>query len=454
MLPEFIPYIVKRVSYVDSTTGKSHGWSYEKKYRLYHVPSKKLIKFIPIERIHYVDGSLTQSTSLVLECKNKAGQDKYTIINSIEDLESPLWFDYLKVITHQLILVRKDKKWGVINDRLQMKCFFEFDSMEEFISTQFDKVFIIAKKDEKYGLLNEDLSIRFNFLYDSIECNWKLGIFVLQTQSSITVFDVEDSSISKFPFIANSIKSINEGCMIVERNSKYCVYDKDAQKFLTDIWFDDIDRFQNGFCLCDHRYILERNGSLIDLGEGQRFVRSGEIVYSTTHIQGDDWLVKVYKREKYLYEFTHTKGRYGIFYCRVIEDRYVEVGNFSDKYSHHNPEALYDMDGQSVTLSMVRKNDTSRTEVYRLSNKYHARGFRVQPSKRHEVENVEEFERLHFNKSKYLTGSDSYDLIELESNLLRLETMSVDCDGSCDWSLVGYIYNDMNMWVDVNITND
>ena len=61
MLPEFIPYIIKRVSYVDPVTGKSHGWSYEKKYRLYHIPTEKLMRFI-VDRAHYVDESLVSST--------------------------------------------------------------------------------------------------------------------------------------------------------------------------------------------------------------------------------------------------------------------------------------------------------------------------------------------------------------------------------------------------------
>ena len=66
MLPEFIPYIIKRVSYVDPVTGKSHGWSYEKKYRLYHIPTEKLMRFI-VDRAHYVDESLVSSTAIVLE---------------------------------------------------------------------------------------------------------------------------------------------------------------------------------------------------------------------------------------------------------------------------------------------------------------------------------------------------------------------------------------------------
>ena len=56
-------------------------------------------------------------------------------------------------------------------------------------------------------------------------------------------------------------------------------------------------------------------------------------------------------------------------------------------------------------------------------------------------------------KTSILTGYDSYDIVELEPNLLRLKTMSVDEDG-CYWSLVGYIYNDIKMWVDVKISND
>lgn len=31
--------------------------------------------------------------------------------------------------------------------------------------------------------------------------------------------------------------------------------------------------------------------------------------------------------------------------------------------------------------------------------------------------------------------------------------MSVDEDG-CNWSLIGYIYNDIKMWIDINISND
>lgn len=295
MLPEFIPYIIREVSYVDKLTGESHGWSYEKKYRLYHVPTKKILKK-SIDRAYFVDGSLALSTAIVLEMKDDAGHGRYTIVNTIDDLRSLLWFDYLEVITPQLIIVRKDKKWGVVNDHLQMKCFFEYDSMDEYISIEHDSVYIVAKSSGKYGLLNEDLSIRFPFNYDSITCNSSLGIFVLQSKSSTTIYDIEDNSVSEFPFIANSVKDINEGCIIVKNNGAYCVYDKDAQCFVCDRWFDEIDTFQNGFCLCDRRYILERNGNIVDLGGGHWFSRSGEIVYSTTHIQGDEWLIRVYKK--------------------------------------------------------------------------------------------------------------------------------------------------------------
>lgn len=452
MLPEFIPYIIRKVSYVDRITGESQGWNYEKKYRLYHVPTKKLLKK-SVDRAYFVDGSLTLSTAIILEIKDDAGHDSYTIVNTIDDLSSPLWFDYLEVITPQLIIVRKDKKWGVVNDRLQMKCFFEFDSMDEYISLEHNSVYIIAKKNGKYGLLNEDLSIRFPFINDSITCNSSLGIFVLQNESSTTIYDIEDNSVSKFPFIANSIKEINEGCIIVKNNGKYCVYDKDAQCFICDKWFGDIDAFQNGFCLCDRRYILERNGNIIDLGEGQWFSRSGEIVYSTTHIQGDEWWIKVYKKNKFLYDFRHVKERYGIFYCRVIGGKYVEVGRFSDKYSLHTPEALYDMKGHSVPFSVKDGYDNKKSNSSKLTNIYHAYGFRTKPSKQYSIENVEEFENQLFSKSKYLTGYDDYDIVELEPNLLRLKTMSVDEDGCC-WSLVGYIYDGIKMWADIKISND
>ena len=452
MLPEFIPYIIKRVSYVDHITGESHCWSYEEKYRLYHIPTMKLMKF-SVYRAHYVDDSLVSSTAIVLERKDKSGHDKYTIVNTIEDLRSPLWFDYLEVVTPQLIIVRKDKKWGIVNSHLQMRCFFEYDSMDVYISSDLDRIFIIAKRNGKYGLLNEDLSQRFPFNYDSITCNSGLGIFVLQGASSTTVYDIEDNSISKFPFTATSIKEINEGCIIVENNRKYCVYDKDAQCFLCDRWFDEIDSFQKGFCLCDRRYILERNCHIIDLGEGKWFHRSGEIVYSATHLQGDEWLIKVYKKDKFLYEFSHTKESYGIFYCRIIGGKYVEVGRFSDKYSLHTPEALYDLEGNTVPLSATNGYEAKKNNPEKLTNIYHAHGFRVQPTKSYDIENVKEFENKYFSKSKYLTAYDDYDIVELEPNLLRLEIMSVDEDGCC-WNLVGYIYNGIKMWVNINISND
>lgn len=452
MLPEFIPYIINRISYIDQVTGESQGWSYEKKYRLYHVPTKKLLKK-SVDRAYFVDESLMMSTAIVLELKDDEGQNSYTIVNRIDDLRSPLWFDYLNVITPQLIIVRKDKKWGVVNDRLQMKCFFEFDSMDEYISLEHNSVYIIAKMNGKYGLLNEDLSIRFPFNYDSITCNSRLGIFVLFNESSTTIYDIEDNSVSKFPFIANSIEEINEGCIIVKNNGKYCVYDKDAQRFICDRWFGEIDTFQNGFCLCDGRYILERNGNIIDLGKGQRFSRSGEIVYSTIHIQGDEWWVRVYQKNKFLYDFRHVKRNYGIFYCRVIGGKYIEVGRFIDKYSLHTAEALYDMEGHSVPFSVKDGYDNKKSISSKLTNIYHAYGFRIKPTKQYSIENVEEFENKLFSKSKYLSHSDAYDIVELKPNLLRLEIMSVD-EGCCYWRLVGYIYDGIKMWADIKISND
>ena len=64
------------------------------------------------------------------------------------------------------------------------------------------------------------------------------------------------------------------------------------------------------------------------------------------------------------------------------------------------------------------------------------------------VEYVEEFENKYFGESRYLTDYNSYDIVGLEPNFLRLKTMSVDEDG-CYWSLIGYIFNDIKMWVDI-----
>lgn len=137
----------------------------------------------------------------------------------------------------------------------------------------------------------------------------------------------------------------------------------------------------------------------------------------------------------------------------MINGKYVEVGRFSDKYSLHTPEALYDLEGHSVPISAKDGYDNRKCDPNKLTNIYHAYGFRTQPIKPYCIENVEDFEGQLFNKSKYLTDYDDYDIVELQPNLLRLKTMSVDEDGCC-WSLVGYIYNGIKMWADIKISND
>lgn len=225
MLPDFIPYIIKRESYIDSETGEPKGWSYDKKFRLYHVPSKRLVEFSEIDKVYYVDEFLELSIALVLECNTTNNKTQYTVVSTLDDLHSPLWFDFLKVITPQIIVVRKNSKWGIINDKLQMRCFFEYDSLEEYISLLTNRLFFVAKKGDKYGILNEDLSIRFQFDYTSITCNNTLGIFVLKGNSVTTVFDIDNNSISKFQFEISSIKDINEGCIVVgrEKNTVYMI---------------------------------------------------------------------------------------------------------------------------------------------------------------------------------------------------------------------------------------
>lgn len=113
MLPDFIPYIIKRESYIDSETGEPKCWSYDNKFRLYHIPSKRLVKFLKIEKAYYVDEFLESSIALVLECNTANDKTQYTIVSTLEDLKSPLWFDYLKVIDPQIIVARKNNKWGV-----------------------------------------------------------------------------------------------------------------------------------------------------------------------------------------------------------------------------------------------------------------------------------------------------------------------------------------------------
>lgn len=452
MLPNFIPYIIKRESYIDCETGESKGWSYDKEYRLYHVPSKRLVKQPKIDKVYYVDEFLESFIALVLECKDSESTTKYTVINTIEDLKSPLWFDYLTAITPQIIIVRKEDKWGIINDKLQMKCFFEYDSLDEYISFPDNNIFIIGKKNGKYGLLNKNLSVIFSFEYTSISCNCTLGIFVLRRESSTIIFDVVNNIKTILPFAISSIKEINEGCIIVERNKMLCVYDSDSQKFITNKWFDNIDTFQNGFALCDGRYILYRNGQIIDL-ESTGFYRMGNIVYSTKQIGDNDWSVSIYIRDKFVSEFTHKKNRYGFFYCHVLDDKYVEIGSYSDKYNLHTLESLYDLYGNKVNTSLKNECQPEKKKIPIFSNSYHAKRLKSHGGKLYEVDNIEDFENKHFSKSKPLTQSDSYEIIELASNLLRISTMFVD-DGACYWDLHGYIYNDINLWADIHISND
>lgn len=111
------------------------------------------------------------------------------------------------------------------------------------------------------------------------------------------------------------------------------------------------------------------------------------------------------------------------------------------------------MEGNTVPLSATNGYEAKKNNPEKLTNIYHAHGFRVQPTKSYDIENVKEFENKYFSKSKYLTAYDDYDIVELEPNLLRLEIMSVDEDGCC-WNLVGYIYNGIKMWVNINISND
>ncbi|MCM1142192.1 MAG: hypothetical protein NC453_26780, partial [Muribaculum sp.] len=409
-------------------------------------------EFSEIDKVYYVDEFLESSIALVLECKDSKNITKYTVVNTIEDLKSPLWFDYLLAITPQIILVRKGDRWGIINDKLQMKCFFEYDSLDEYISLSDNKIFIIGKKNGKYGLLNKDLSVVFTFEYTSITCNSKLGIFVLQSENLTILFDVVNNSITRLPFVISSVTEINEGCLIVERNKKYCVYDSDGQKFITDRWFDDIDIFQNGFALCDRRYILYRNGKIKDLG-ANGFNRMGNIVYLTKHIGDDEWSVSIYLKDEFVSKFNHKKNRHGFFYCRVLDDKYVEIGSYSDKYNLHTLESLYDLYGNKVNASLKSKCQTDKKKTPIFSNSYHAKRLKSHEGKLYEIDNVEEFENKHFSKSKPLTRSDSFEIIELASKLLRISTMFVD-DGACYWSLHGYIYNDIKLWADIHISND
>ena len=453
MLPEFVPYIVNRKSHVDLSTGKTLGWRFDKIYRLFHIPTGEIKNFSNIVRMYYVDEFLRTSTTLVLECQDKERNTKYTIVNNINDIKSPLWFDYLEVVTPQIIVVRKSNKWGIINDKLQMKCFFEYDSLEEYISLNDQRIFIIAEKDGKYGLLNEDLSIKFPFDFDTITCNCSLGVFVLQSEDATTVFDVEVNNITKFPFIIRSIKDINEGCIVVEKNKMYNVYDSDAQRFISDEWFGDIDTFQNGFSLCDGRYILYRDGSIVDLGKGLRCNRTDDVVYSTKHLQDDEWEITVFRRHAFVSRFTHIKDRYGFFYCRVMGEQYLEIGSYSDKYSLHTPEALYNMEGKSVSMSLKHDFPPKEKKTEKMSSVSELNRYKSHGGKSYKIDNIDDFENKFFPNSKHLSTSDEFEVIELEQNLLRLETMDVD-DGRCYWHLLGYIYNGIKLWVDIKISND
>lgn len=456
MLPNLIPYYIRKENYINLETGERQ---YEHKYyaRLYDVKSEKIIK-LNLSSASYIDRSLKTSCSLLIS------KDKYTpnyrqaIINKIEDLDSPLWFEDCTVISPQLILVKKNNKYGIVDDKISIRQFFEFDKINVYTCNLNDFTFIIASKNGRYGVLKENMQELIPFEHENITCNLLLGLLVFSRNNITTIFDIQTKSKKiEIPLKIDSIQDISENCIIVEKSKKYNVFDMDTSRLISDIWFTEIDKFENGFSLCNGQYILKKDGTLIKMSDSRGLRRSKDIVYNAKPLTDNLWEIKVFKEDNFITKFTHNKRGYGIFSYKMIGEKYFEIGSFSDKRDCNFIEAYYDIYGNNVSKDVVmnyKNNLLERNPIIRelgTWNRYHEKN----PEGLIDVD-IEEFDWKHFPNSHLLKNAEyGYELRELAPNLLSLEIAYLDDDtGRLYWRFVGYIYKDINLWANIIISNE
>lgn len=443
--PSLIPYIIKRHTEIDPITGDK-TYEYSKEFHLYDVESKRiLMQDTPLKNISYIDYSFEESTALVMEKRNK-GVSSYSIVETKHDLENPLWFDTIKVISSSIIIAGRNGLYGIIDSRKSIKIFFEYEDIEAYR----DPLVFVARKDGKYGIITIDNQIVLPFRYSSITHNSELGILVAQDVAKTAIYNILDGTVSTILCGCRFVRSISEGIAVLQLdNWRYVLYNMETMKLINNFSYKSATPMINGFSLCSNYIIVNKDGSSIELEKGC-YEKSGEVIYKTEYIDDNNWKITTYIRDKYISSFIHKKSGYGTFSHGCYLNKYIRLSSFNDKYGIHNNIQYYDLYGNPLDFESTHKIvEAEKMDVMCLSETVSRSQSNLHLQ--HRLDNVEYEE---FIKNYFPDGleCDEFYIYEIAPNLYHVRTLA----GSCDdlfYYFVGYIVNGKKLWQNISITD-
>ncbi len=130
-------------------------------------------------------------------------------------------YDDANLFKGGIAIVKKNDKYGVINEQGKIVIPIEYDNLEIDGRNFFGKHCIIAKKEEKYGVFDENQTLTIPFEYDYIRAgrHWQ---YIVSKGDKMGVVDEKNSTI--FPLEDWRIEDWGEDAYLFNQNKKQGIY--------------------------------------------------------------------------------------------------------------------------------------------------------------------------------------------------------------------------------------
>lgn len=160
--------------------------------------------------------------------------DKWGIINEKTEYKVPLLYDEIGTnITSNLILVSKDKKYGFINENGEVAIPLMYQFASEFLDSGFNPSTIAKVQYKNYfGAIDVKNQIIVDFKYDDIDVRYFPLIFI-QKNKKWGMINTEKKMLIDFSF--DYLESLGEEIRGYSKNSSYLYFfDKNGNKIRTE----------------------------------------------------------------------------------------------------------------------------------------------------------------------------------------------------------------------------
>jgi hypothetical protein len=158
-------------------------------------------------------------------------------------------------------IIKKNKKWGVINDSMQIIVPNQYDSIT--IMPQSDSsLFLLINKNKKVGLINKEGTVLTDMIYDNILQSSE-GFMVARKKPKYGYLDERGNEISKF--IYRNARKFSEGLAAVNVGGKWGYIDTTGNMILNPEFIDAYD-FGDGWAYVrqNHKYgFINSSGNMM-----------------------------------------------------------------------------------------------------------------------------------------------------------------------------------------------